>query len=102
MLEEIHNFEQTAPPCYCPELKYDSDEEFRNKRLNHVIGCVFMVDPNVIKKIDSLYDHKGFLTVIWKERPNAFEKKIVSFAWSLNDGCGLENTEHFMNVLELA
>ena len=104
LLQEINETEPFDPINYCPKLKYRECEPgspWRMNRLNQIIGCLYVVKPNIIKKLVSLEDNEGILTTIWKERPSDYEKTIVNFMWEISDGTG-NNTEHFMNVLELA
>lgn len=99
LLQEINEIEPFDPISYHPELKYRTDEQYRVNRLNNVIGCIYIIKPDIVRKIVSLEDHEGFLTVIWKDSPTDFDKKVVDFTWGINDGCIGDNTEHFMNRL---
>ncbi|HHT9145512.1 MAG TPA: hypothetical protein ACFYD4_07520 [Candidatus Wunengus sp. YC61] len=102
LLQEMDEIEGYDPINYRPELKYRTGEQFRIDRLNNVIGCIHIINPNIIKKITSLEDNEGLLTVFWGERPTSFDKKVVDFAWGINDGATGDNTEHFMNNLVIA
>lgn len=78
---------------------YSQDSEaYRIDRLNRVVGYVSALadhygNPDLLNKIVSLHDHKGDLTVEWKEQPKDGEKEIIAKAWK-NMGELAENITH--------
>ncbi len=77
-----------------------SDEEpFRIDRLNRVIGYVYALaesqgNRKILGKVERLHDHKGTLTVTWRNRPNEEEKRYFLRAWESVIGDGADNVEH--------
>lgn len=74
-------------------------ESSRLIRLERVIGYVCALSDHygnnkLLSKISGLHDHKGILTVTWKNSPTVGEKEIISKAWSSSIGDGADNVEH--------
>jgi len=73
-------------------------ESYRIDRLNRVVGYVSALadhygNADLFNKVVSLHDHKGELTVVWKEQPVEGEKEFFAKAWT--DMCELaENITH--------
>jgi hypothetical protein len=62
-------------------------ESYRIDRLNRVVGYVSALadhygNVDLLKKVVSLHDHKGDLTVGWKEQPMDGEKEFFAKAWA--------------------
>lgn len=87
------------------ELSGSSDEEWRYPRLHNVIGYVHaMIDVNgldILPKLSRLDDHKGTLSVYWKESPTTLEMKIISDAWDSAIGDGCDNVDHYFHDQKL-
>jgi len=61
-----------------------SDMPDMGHRENRLIAAFFLAEcrePEITKKIDSLSDHKGWLTVKWVEKPSSLDKSIFEWAW---------------------
>jgi len=73
------------------DLKIDAsraseDEYWRINRIHRIIGyaqAIADIDGNedFNKKIKSIYDYKGSLTVEWKNNPTESEKEYLRKAW---------------------
>ncbi len=77
----------------------EATEAFRIDRLRTVWGyAVGLADHygnlDFKKKVAELHDHKGILTVKWKEAATAGEKEFFSRAWKSDIGDACENVEH--------
>lgn len=64
----------------------DDDQFWRILRIHRVIGYAqALADLNknekFYNKISSIYDHKGTLTITWKEAPTELEKVYLQMAW---------------------
>jgi hypothetical protein len=62
------------------------DQGWRIPRIHRIIGyaqALADLDNNeyFIQKIESIYDDKGYLTVIWKIQPSENEKEYLKKAW---------------------
>ncbi|OGX21088.1 MAG: hypothetical protein A2Y00_06025 [Omnitrophica WOR_2 bacterium GWF2_43_52] len=62
-------------------------ESYRIDRLNRVVGYVSALaehygNNDLLKKLVSLHDHKGELTVEWNNEPVAGEKEYFAKAWA--------------------
>lgn len=76
-----------------------AEEDQRLPRLERVIGYVqaladYYGNKNVLDKVAKLHDHKGTMTVFWKEKPTDGEKEMFLKAWASRIGDGAENVEH--------
>jgi hypothetical protein len=81
------------------ELTAYAEESQRLPRLERIIGYVQALaddygNTHILDKISKLHDHKGTMTVFWKEQPTDREKKMFSKAWMSRIGDGADNVEH--------
>ncbi|HAO07551.1 MAG TPA: hypothetical protein DCQ50_11265 [Chryseobacterium sp.] len=72
---------------------YEEDEPFRLWRLKDV--AVFYSNNIQRINITGLHDHKGDLTVYWKQEPTTLEKRTIELAWE-NQNELEENVEHII------
>ena len=70
---------------------YRSDEQpHRITRLHEVVG--FLAAKGLDgRSIRALHDHKGILTVTWKQEPSDGDKKIVEDAWDWQNEIEIEH-----------
>ncbi|NIA10700.1 MAG: hypothetical protein GWP10_13475 [Nitrospiraceae bacterium] len=78
---------------------YNAEEADRLPRLARVIGYVqaladYYGNKQVLGKVSELHDHKGTMTVFWKEQPTDGEKEMFLKAWYSDIGDGADNVEH--------
>ena len=79
---------------------YNSEtEKYRIVRLERVIGYLcalaeYYGNEKILAKIAKLHDHKGTLTVTWKDTPSDGEKEFILRAWQSPIGDGADNIEH--------
>lgn len=78
-----------------------SDEEpFRLERLQRVVGyvCAKTEDSNsgIFSKIIEIRDHKGLLTVRWKDKPTKQEENVFKEAWLSHIGDLCDTVEHIV------
>ena len=64
----------------------DQDQSWRISRIHRIIGYAQALadlenNEGFIKKIGSIYDDKGHLTVIWNIPPSDNEKEYLQKAW---------------------
>ncbi len=64
----------------------DDDQHWRIYRIHRILGyaqALADLDNNedYYKKLLSIYDYKGSLTVTWKHEPTAIEKGYLQKAW---------------------
>lgn len=64
----------------------NDDQYWRINRIHRLIGyaqALADIDNNedFYKKIESIYDEKGSLTITWIERPTKQEKEFLQNAW---------------------
>ena len=76
-----------------------AEEAQRLPRLERVIGYVqaladYYGNKQILDKVSKLYDHKGTMTVSWKEQPTDGEKEMFLKAWVSRIGDGADNVEH--------
>lgn len=45
-----------------------------------------------LAKVARLHDHKGGLSVVWHQKPDAMERAIVAAAWALENECLIEHS----------
>jgi hypothetical protein len=81
------------------ELTAYAEETQRVHRLQRVIGYVqaladYYGDKKILDKVLKLHDHKGTMTVFWKEQPTDEEKGMFVKAWISRIGDGADNVEH--------
>jgi len=62
---------------------YEENEYHRLYRLESVAKFIKKHHQNI--PITDLHDHKGELTVTWREIPNEFEKELINNAWELQN-----------------
>ncbi len=81
---------------------YNSETEgHRLIRIERVIGYLCALaehygNEELLSKIVRLYDHKGTLTVTWRNAPSDGEKEFVLKAWLSRIGDGANNVEHIL------
>lgn len=51
-------------------------------------------NKNILDEVAKLHDHKGTLTVSWKEKPINGEKEMFLKAWARCIGDGSDNVEY--------
>ncbi|GAB1858382.1 hypothetical protein MHTCC0001_32190 [Flavobacteriaceae bacterium MHTCC 0001] len=72
-----------------------TNENQRIKRLERVVKAynIFKYGLNlkVLVLIDSLHDHKGLLTVTWKEKPDEEEKTLIKSLWAIEKEYEIEH-----------
>lgn len=79
---------------------YKEDTEPRRKaRLERIIGYVCALadqngDDEVLSLVAGLHDHKGDLTVTWKDKPSRKRRRYFVAAWESVIGDGARNVEH--------
>lgn len=66
--------------------RVNDDQFWRAPRIHRILGyaqALADLDNNeeFYKKIDSIYDDKGHLTIYWKDKPSKEEKKYFQKAW---------------------
>lgn len=66
--------------------RVDEDPYFRTNRIHMIVGyaqALADLDNNedYFNKIESIYDHKGVLTITWKTAPSEKEKGYLQKAW---------------------
>lgn len=73
-----------------------TNENHRIKRLERVIKAYNIFKYGLRVKslviVDSLHDHKGILTVTWKEEPNEEEKELIKSLWAIENEYEIEHT----------
>lgn len=80
----------------------DAEEYWRINRIHRVIGyaqAIADMDGNedFHKKLNSIYDHKGMLTIEWKIQPTESEKNYLQKAWdSIVTDYESERIEHLV------
>ena len=60
--------------------------------VTRVMKSLSEVDGETIRKIETAHDHKGTLCVLWREMPEATDKKRLVIAWFSEGECCLEYT----------
>lgn len=72
-------------------------ESWRIDRLERVVGYICSLEEiqgcDILSKIVSLDDHKGRLTVMWRQHPQDAEKAVILKAWQSRIGDG-DDVEH--------
>ncbi len=81
------------------ELTAYAEESQRLPRLERIIGYVqaladYCGNTQILDKISKLHDHKGTMTVFWKDQPTDEEEKMFSKACMSSIGDGADNVEH--------
>jgi hypothetical protein len=79
------------------------EEPWRLSRLERVIGYVFALaeyagDEYFFEKVESLYDHKGEITITWRKQPSDKQKDFFSKAWFSQIGDGSLSVEHVIKM----
>lgn len=78
----------------------DKDPLFRTNRIHMIVGYAQALadrdnNEEYCKKIESIYDHKGVLTITWKTQPSEAEQGYLQKAWgSLVTGYEGNQIEH--------
>lgn len=67
-------------------VRSNDDQYWRIHRIYLIIGYAQAIadlndNEDFYKKIDSIYDHKGNLTIAWKKEPSKKEKEYLQKAW---------------------
>ena len=61
-------------------------EPHRLHRLVRAKEHIFVCDPRTLGKLASLHDHKGVLTVFWRDNPDSYDRLLLSEIWKELDG----------------
>jgi len=64
------------------EVQISATTNWRSLRLNTLAYALNDADNNLLRLIDSLSDHKGDLTVVWKVEPTQEERQLVAEGWA--------------------
>jgi hypothetical protein len=79
---------QTLVRCSdCADMVYGNidltwyGEDYRRDRLLQVLGYVLAVKPECLEKVGGLHDHKGTLTVTWRDKPYGGDEAAFALAW---------------------
>jgi len=85
------------------QLKFSATKEEtepnRLERLHEIWGYAYALSEknesnSVIESVVGLHDHKGVLTVTWKNNPSDGQKAIFTSAWGSALGDCADNVEH--------
>jgi hypothetical protein len=91
-----------TPELGADEIKISAEraesETFRIVRLHRIVGYIGalsdVIGHDVLPRIAGLHDHKGVLTVKWRQQPSDAEKRLVTKAWESSIGDGANNVTH--------
>tara|TARA_R110000787_G_scaffold90645_2_gene191273 strand:- start:531 stop:809 length:279 start_codon:yes stop_codon:yes gene_type:complete len=73
------------------------EESWRISRLNNVIEKLKLNKKiEVLNKIDNLHDHKGLLSVKWKNIPTKKDMSIIKKIWFSKIGDMSDTIEHLI------
>lgn len=71
------------------------NENQRIQRLDRIIKAYHIfkygLRLNSLVLIESLHDHKGILTVTWREEPNNEEKILITSLWAIEKEFEIEH-----------
>lgn len=56
--------------------------DWRSRRLIALAHLIGLHESSILKMIESVSDHEGWLTVVWKEEPTYQQREWVSDKWA--------------------
>jgi len=106
---EIRNMNEYSYPfkIEIDGSRVDEDPQYRICRIHRILGyaqALADLDANeeFCRKIESIYDHKGSLSIIWTAQPTHEEKEYLRKAWeSIVSDYESNVIEHTMNDISV-